>query len=398
MFDKRQFILFLTQAYPDFEGSHRGIFIRNLVDDLVSHGYRLVVVTPRIFKKSLKKERNAHVFIDRFYFPSGERPLISFKKIPIFLMLIYMVSCLVETFQAMARHSCQLIHVHWIHPNGFIGFIVKLVFRKPLIIHVRGSDFNLFAGRNRFFRVLTYMILRQADRILCTSENARTGLLHTFPKLDPGKIVVVYNKIDSSRFHPTPEKEAREKLGIQPQGISMLFAGNLFYEKGIDVLVEVINTLSEELADKNFFLYVVGEGPLEGMLKKQSHLNPKIHIVGPVRPERMPVWYNASNLLILPSEREGTPNVVLEALHCGIPVLTTNAGDAAKFVKNGENGFVIPVKEKKEALYAVLSNILRRPEDLSAMKGRLQREIGNVEWPETISVSEIYHTLLGHVK
>lgn len=233
MFNNEQSILFLTQAYPDFEKSHRGIFIQNLAEDLVNQGYNLIVVTPRIYKKSKMFEKLNNILIYRFYFPSGERTLISFKKIPIFLMLTYMISCLTKTFKVMLKHSCQLIHVHWIHPNGLIGLTAKLILRKPMIVHVRGSDFNLFVSRNRFFKILTRLILEKSDFVLCTSNTAKTGIINSFLKLDPQKVIVIYNKIDSSRFRPIPENIARKRLGIRLSGICMLFAGKLVYEKGV---------------------------------------------------------------------------------------------------------------------------------------------------------------------
>jgi len=394
MFNKKQAILFLTQAYPDFEGSCRGIFIRNHVDDLVSHGYFITVVTPRIYKKSKKKEKLRNVFIYRFYFSSGEKPLISFKKIPILLMMIYMISCFLKMFEVMVRHSCQLIHVHWIHPNGFIGLIAKLVFRKPMVVHVRGSDFNLFASRNRFFKILTRLVLEQSNFILCTSERAKFGIINSFSKLNPQKVVVVYNKVDSSRFHPLPENEVRQTLGIPQKGICMLFAGNLVPEKGILELIETFKILAEKFSEKDFFLYAVGDGPLKDVILEKAGPKSRISIQGPVSPDVMPLWFNASNLLILPSEREGTPNVVLEALCCGIPVFATDVGDVAKFVKNGENGFVVPVERKKEALYTILSDILSYPKDLMNMKIRLQHKTLNTQDYVTKDVADIYNILL----
>ncbi len=391
-------ICFLTQAFPDFEGAYRGIFVKNLAGYIVSQGYRVVVVTPRIYKTSKKQESEGGLKVCRFFFPSGERPLISYQKIPVLRMSVYMIFCMFKTFDIIIRHSCRLIHVHWIHPNGIIGLIVKTIFQRPLIVHVRGSDFSIFATKNMFFKFLTQLVLRRADRVLCTSESSRSGIIRAFPQVNSEKVAVVYNQIDSSRFRPISENEARRALGIHVSGLCLLFIGNLLPEKGILDLVKVVKSLSDEFQAVS--LHIIGTGPLEMALKKEARdevHNQIIFIHGASPPDRIPLWLNASNLLILPSEREGMPNVILEALHCGIPAVATDVGDIGRFIKDGENGFVIKRDEKAKHLRRILKNLLKEPEQLILMKKRLQDEVDkNKEICEKVCVSieQIYTSLL----
>jgi len=122
----------------------------------------------------------------------------------------------------------------------------------------------------------------------------------------------------------------------------------------------------------------------------------RIFLHGSARPDRIPFWLNASNLLVLPSENEGMPNVVLEAMGCGIPVLATNVGDVPVFIRDGNNGFLVSRENKREELRALLEKIFQHPEMITEMKARLQDDIskGESSSPPSKDVIEIYETLL----
>jgi len=398
MVTKRSAILFLTQAYPDYPGAYRGIFVKNLADQVAKRGHPVIVVTPKIFHDSEKYESSGDVQVFRFFFPSGGKTLVAFKRIPVFRMLVYMFSSLLKSVGIMKRQGCEIIHVHWIHPNGIIGVVLKWLYHVPLVVHVRGTDFHTFAKRNRFFAFLTSFVLSHTDRILCTSGILRDGILMSFPEIDRENVIVVYNEVDTSLFHPIPEEEARKNLGIQEKGIHLLFIGNLVKEKGILDLLEVARKIYAGEPEKDVFLHVIGKGPLYSKLKERvkDGYEDKIFIHGAVPPREIPVWLNAANLLILPSDHEGMPNVVLEAFCCGIPVLATNVGDIHEFIRENVNGFLINPEKKTEELEKYLETLLNNPERLGVMKREMQRKIseGFSFPPASREVVEIYQTLL----
>ena len=395
-------ILFLTQAYPDTPESYRGIFIRNLAKKATLQGFRPVVVTPRINPNSKKHETHDGIRVIRFYFPSGGKPLIAYRRVPIFRMLIYMASVLLSATATMRRYRCELVHVHWIHPNGIVGVFLRFFFKVPLIIHVRGSDFHTFGTKNVFFTHLTRFVLLHSDQIFCTSKELEEGILMTFPALDARKVSTVYNDIDGALFHPIPEIEARRMLNIRETGIHLLFVGNLVREKGVFDLVEAVIKLHEAGKGEMVLTHVVGTGPLHTTLAeavRHSGLEKKILLHGPVPPGKVPLWLNAASILILPSKREGMPNVILEALACGVPVLSTNVGDVSRFVREGENGFLLYLNGGNEALYEKLTGLLYPPETLIEMKKRLQKVIASQKekgpsWGGSGEVLKTYARLL----
>jgi len=225
-------------------------------------------------------------------------------------------------------------------------------------------------------------------------------MTEAFPEiLKHKKAIVVYNEIDAAMFHPMPEQEAREKLGIQADGLHFLFIGNLVIEKGVLELVNLMMTLSGAQKGSNVFSHIVGAGPLEQLLRKkvdENGQNSKIFIHGPVDPRQIPFWLNASNVLILPSEREGMPNVILEAVHCGIPVLATDVGDVGRFITENVNGFVMGVGDKRDELRQHLLRFMANHDELISMKKRLQNEVNSrgVDEGGCKGVAEIYDALM----
>ncbi|MFQ5843181.1 MAG: glycosyltransferase, partial [Thermodesulfobacteriota bacterium] len=107
--DRKKSICFLTNAYPDEEGSYRGIFVKGLAERLIRRGYEISVVTPRIFRKSVLREcSSGGLRVRRFPFWSEERLLITYRRIPWFRMVTYFLSGLYCTWEIIRSHGCLL--------------------------------------------------------------------------------------------------------------------------------------------------------------------------------------------------------------------------------------------------------------------------------------------------
>ena len=130
---KRNSILFLTNAYPDFESSCRGIFIKKMIFCLQEAGYSVSVVTPKIFKGSPYMEYQQGVKIYRFPFFSGNRLLAEYNRIPYLRMIFYCLTGFFFTFFVVLKERCQLIHVH------------RSIWRwwKPLALRRRENSYNM---------------------------------------------------------------------------------------------------------------------------------------------------------------------------------------------------------------------------------------------------------------
>ena len=133
-------------------------------------------------------------------------------------------------------------------------------------------------------------------------------------------IVVIYNGIDREMFNIKDKNAARARLSLDGVGKRILFVGNLKPVKDVSNLIHAMRGIVEKRASVN--LHIIGSGPLEHTLKQEARamaLEDSIHFEGEKDPKEIAVWMNACDLLCLPSLHEGVPNVILEALACGLP-------------------------------------------------------------------------------
>jgi teichuronic acid biosynthesis glycosyltransferase TuaC len=155
--------------------------------------------------------------------------------------------------------------------------------------------------------------------------------------VDERRIVVLRNGVDLDLFRPMPQKAARERLGLADYPL-MLSVGNLVPEKGHAVAIEALAELPE------MRLAIVGDGPDRPALESRAEqlgVSDRLSIL-PVRPQAELKWlYSAADVLVLPSIREGWPNVLLEAMACGTPVVASDVGGVPEIVTDAAAGAIV---------------------------------------------------------
>lgn len=163
-------ILFLTNAYPDFESSYRGIFIKKMATLLRDEGYHISVVTPKIYNGSHYFEEQNEIKVYRFPFFARNKLLIEYKKIPFIRMILYYVTGFFLTIYAVFKNKCDVIHAHWAIPTGLIGIWVGTLLKKPLIVTIHGSDLRMALDRPGFLRKIFVYVCKKATHLNCVSE------------------------------------------------------------------------------------------------------------------------------------------------------------------------------------------------------------------------------------
>ena len=181
-------------------------------------------------------------------------------------------------------------------------------------------------------------------------------MIHEY-NVSPNKITVIHNGIDKSKFSPIDKKYARSKCGFTDDSKYILAISRLSSEKGLEYLLEAVKMLKTQ----NVKLALVGDGPLYNTLNDyvlQNNLADKVRFVGAVPHKDLNLWYNAADVFCLSSLWEGCPNVVIEALACGTPVVSSDVGAVSHFV-NESCGMVVP-RGKSDALSKALDMVLNR--------------------------------------
>lgn len=256
------------------------------------------------------------------------------------------------------KFDFNIIDVHWSYPDILAAYILAKQRNCPFIVTIRGKK-ALYAGRFSIRRWLLNSLLKKANAIIALSSELKSMLKEI--GIPDEKIHVILNGIDTSVFRHIDRAEARKALNIPEKGVFIISVGSLIKGKGHHELIKI---MPELIRKHNATLYIIGsagpagnyEAPLKELARKTAP--EKIHFIEEITHQQLCYWYNAADLFCLATKSEGCPNVVLESLACGTPVVVTDVGAVKDFIIDGENGFVSPDSDQMESkIDAALLNV-----------------------------------------
>jgi glycosyltransferase involved in cell wall biosynthesis len=190
----------------------------------------------------------------------------------------------------------------------------------------------------------------------------------------PEKVRVIENGIDPRVFRPLDRVEAHRSLGLAKYGPLLVSVGTLAPRKGFHLVMEAMARLRRRWPTLRFAI-LGGDGPEGAMgeelrqLAKKLRIEDRVIFAGPRKREELASWYSAADLSVLATAHEGCPNVVLEALACGTPVLATPVGNIPELLDSPEVGLV--VERTVEAIAAGLDKALERGWDRDRVRARV---------------------------
>ena len=251
----------------------------------------------------------------------------------------------------------DLIHAHFLH-NGFIGAELKSLHNKPLIVTAHGSDVYDMPFRDDWHRNIARYVLTAADKVITVSKFNAERLLSL--GLSSKKLHVIPNGYDSQLFRPFSTLYMRKKMGLPLNRKILLSVGNLFAVKGHTYLIDAMKIVLKKRSD--ITLIIVGSGPLEEKLKKrvlELGLLGNVLLVGRKMHDEIPMWLNASDILVLPSISEGFPTVIPEAMACGKPVIGTKVGGIPEAITNDDLGILVNPRDPAAIAAAIIDALER---------------------------------------
>src|SRR5512141_235304 len=198
-------------------------------------------------------------------------------------------------------------------------------------------------------------VLRRADRIIAATIAEVTQLRFLY-KADANKIVVIPPGVDVSHFYPIPADEAKMYVGLKPDDRMVLFVGRIEPLKGVDTLIQAMSCL--QLKEKHpVHLAIIGGDPAASPQEMSAEMarlqrlcddlcvGQTVVFLGQRDQDKLPYYYSAAELVVMPSHYESFGMVALEAMACGTPVIASEVGGLAYLVKDGETGFTVPDQE-----------------------------------------------------
>jgi glycosyltransferase involved in cell wall biosynthesis len=387
---QKKSILFLTNAYPDFENSYRGIFIKKMAELLQGDGYEVSVVTPKIYKGSRYFEEQNGIKVYRFPFFAKSKLLIEYRKIPYLKMLLYYISGFFITAYVILRNQCNLIHVHWAIPTGLIGVWAGRLFRKPLFVTIHGSDFRMATEGSNLLKKIFLWVCRGAKEVISVSELQAKGI----EKMGVGgeKISTIPMGIDESFMEVGRHRE--ETLNGQPYTI--LSNRNLLSFYNVSLLIRAIPMVVKE--EPNTMFLIAGDGPERENLEREAKnldVSQSVKFLGRVPHDKMPNLLSKVDIYVSTSLYDGTSVSLLEAMGSGAFPIVTNIPANREWINDGENGFLISVDDEKILAQRIIESIKNRSLLEKSVKKNLLITGKNVLWPAIIEkIGKMYHGAL----
>jgi glycosyltransferase involved in cell wall biosynthesis len=382
-------VLFITNSYPDFDSSYRAIFIKKIAHLLQQEGYRISIVTPKIYGNSPYHEEQNGMKVYRFPFFARDKLLIEYERIPYLRMLLYYISGFFLTIYAMARNQCNLIHVHWAIPTGLIGVLAAKLFRKPLVVTIHGSDFRMATEKPSFLTRIFLYVCKEADQIMCVSEFQEEEIKRMGVRTE--KIVTLPMGVDKAFFEVGRNRE--EKLNGQRH--TVLSNRNLLPLYNVSLLIRAIPTVLKEEPHTKFI--IAGDGQeKEALAKDAKNLNvgSSVKFWGRLPHERMADLLAQADIYVSTSLYDGTSVSLLEAMGSGAFPVVTDIPANREWITNGRNGFLVPIDEEKYLANRIIDAI-RNPRLLKRARIENLSIVERVLWPANIEkIKKVYSKAL----
>ncbi len=270
--------------------------------------------------------------------------------------LFMALACLKSVGRVVRQHRPALIDSHFAYPDGFAAVLLGRRFRLPVTVTLRGTEFSLsrFPARRR----LIVWTVNQADRVFTVANSLKEHVRTLGARTE--HVIRVGNGVDGERFRRESRDEARNRLGISPDAKVLVSVGGLCERKGFHRVMELLPDLLER--HPNLLYLVVGgpspEGDWSGRLRELAQelgVEQQVRFLGRVAPDELRWPLSAGDVFVLATSNEGWANVFLEAMACGLPVVTTDVGGNAEVVCRPDLGIVVPFGDA-EALADALDN------------------------------------------
>lgn len=335
MTDRKKTLLVVTNLYPVPWGLNRASFNKQQFD-LISEilVIKLIVLLPwkewLSHRNECKASQNIK-YCPYFYIPKFGRRLVPFFQL---LSLIFFLPWI-------KKQQPSAILASWGFPDAVAVSMLNKFLYLPFFVKVHGTDIN----ENSQFPARSCLIkkwLNKAQTIFCASQ-ALADVLHS-QGIDKQKLSVNYNGVNQDVFYPLKEKPHRQHF---------VFVGSLITTKGCNELFSAFIQIKKKFPEME--LDILGEGPMKSLLsEKINHhgLSGSIRLCGSVPLPEVAQYIRQANVLVLPSYREGVPNVLLESFASGTPVISTRVGGIPEVV-NEDVGLLIDAKSEQQLATAM---------------------------------------------
>jgi phosphatidyl-myo-inositol dimannoside synthase len=348
-------VVMVTTSYPRFPGDSVGTFMEPLAKSVAARGHEVHVVAPwhpLVTRLPVEDGVRFHFYryapvqaLNVFGYAAAMHADVHLRAAAYVAAPLALAAGWRTAGAVARRHRATIMHGHWVIPGGVTAAAAAP--GLPLVISLHGSDVYV-AETLAPARFAARIAFRRAGFVTACSDDL--GRRAVALGADPTRLETVPYGVDVERFRPDPALRSarRAELGLAADVLLAFAAGRLVRKKGFEYLIDALPTLP------GVVLALAGAGTLDQELREQARgrgLAERVRFLGDQAHDRIAGWLAAADVTVVPSVRDdrgnvdGLPNVVLESLASGTPLVTTAAGGIGSVVEDGRTAMVVPERD-----------------------------------------------------
>ncbi len=366
-------------CYPTYGGS--GVVATELGKALADRGHQVHFVSNSL-------PARLDVFRENLYFHE-----VSMVHYPLFEHSPYVLALTGKLVEVVREQKLDLLHVHYAIPHSTAAHLAREILagqgiRVKVITTLHGTDITLVGKDPNYAPVVSFAI-QQSDAVTAVSDFLRDETHRYFDCRK--KVITVPNFVDLHRFTPSVRPGLRERFC--PEGHRLLIhISNFRRVKRIDRVVEWFHRISEQVPST---LLMVGDGPELPRAEqsvREGGLSGKVHFIG--RQDPVESLLGVSDLLLLPSETESFGLAALEAMACGVPIMSSDAGGLPELIEDGLGGILVPENGQAQGIERAVA-LLSDPSRLDQFRQASIRRASNYSLERILPLYEaLYRQVL----
>ncbi|MBS3080843.1 glycosyltransferase [Candidatus Pacearchaeota archaeon] len=372
---KKKKLLVVTSTFPRWKNDTIPHFVFELSKRLTDE-FDVYVLAPHYpGAKSFEILDNMKVYRFKYFLTKYQKlagntailPTLQKNKWFYFQVPFFLIGEFLALYRLTKKIKPDIIHAHWIIPQGFVAALNKKITGVRYIVTSWGGDMFVFKKQG----FLTNLLKKVYSFILNNSKKSTSVNMVFLDEMkrvanDKDKVVYIPNGIDTELFNPK-KKDLLIKEKYKIEDSFLLFVGRLSEKKGVRYLIEAMSEVVKK--SPKVKLMIIGKGELESELKdltKKLKMENSIIFTGAIPNKELPRYYATADIFIAPSittkdgDREGFPTVFLEAMACGNSIITTRIDGIENIIQDGINGYIVNQKSSKELARELIELIQNR--------------------------------------
>jgi len=375
-------LLVLTSTFPRWQNDSDPPFVYHLSKRLTKQ-FDVTVHAPHYpgaRTSEIIDGINVHRFryfikpLERLAGTTGILPTLKHNKLYYLVVPFFLIAQFCSLFILILKTNPDIIHAHWLFPQGFFAVLMKFFFRISVVVTAHGAD--IFGLQNKILKKIKRFTVTRADEVTVVSKALRDEMRKISTSSTCLQIIPM--GVDSSEFNPLKKDlSIRRKYGIDD--LFLLYVGRLSEKKGVTYLVDAMPAVLRRHPDAQ--LLIIGRGELENKLREQVKIlsmDAQVYFTGSVPNTELPAYYATADIFIGPSiettdgDTEGFGLTFVEASMSGCLVIGAKIGGIRDIIEHGVSGFLVPEKDS-QAIADCITHILenRMEADDIRERGRL---------------------------